>query len=120
MSTGLEKKVNINEVQKEWISEWIDTFLKSQYVFQHTDFILVQDKFSFIIKAKDLLRPSITLIGNSYSFNKYNIVNANINNIVYTTSKENMFRILKEAIVKKEYYKFCHRIESYTPPKEDF
>lgn len=94
------------------INEFILENLLASDFFPYTDFEFKYNKFDFYLKAKDLLRPTMCLIKDSYSFNTHVILHLNTQTLYYYSlkSKEEFVSYLyKQLMLNKEYIKFLNK-----------
>lgn len=103
----MAEKIKVDEsLTDQFLNDFINECLLSIYELKYTDFSYKYDKFDFYFKIKDLLRPSMYLMGNSYSFNTHTILRLNTNSVHHFAlqGKEAFFAYLKVELGKSICY----------------
>lgn len=103
----MAEKIKVDEsLTDQFLNDFINEYLLSIYELKYTDFSYKYDKFDFYFKIKDLLRPSMYLMGNSYSFNTYTILRLNTNSVHHFAlqGKEVFFAYLRAELDKSVCY----------------
>lgn len=113
----MEEKLKVDEnLIDQLVNDFINEKLNKLYELSHTKIYFTYNKFDFYLKAEDLLRPKVCIIGNSYYFNKHNFLNLNTNNVMFYSSlgKEKLFNYFnKELLNSKTYQNYFNRLNKY-------
>ena len=88
---------------QEWLSEFVDTFLKSKYELQYTDFLLSENSGYFYIKLKDKLQHLYILNGN-YKFNTHLVLRCSSSNIYNKPDKHGLYTYLHSLLDNSDVY----------------
>lgn len=108
---GVKKQQIDESLLDQKINEFILENLLTCDYFPYTDFEFKYNKFDFYLKAKDLLRPPVCLIVDSYSFNSHIILRLNTQTVLQQSlqSKENFVDYLyKELFNNKQYIAYLN------------
>lgn len=108
----MEEKIKVDEnLLEQMLNDFISDEILTQYEFKYTEISYDFSSFDFYLKAVDLLRPQLCLIGEGYSFNTHILLSLNKKNVDHAClkGKEEFFKFLNAELSKSEVYNAYYR-----------